>query len=487
MTRVGLDPSLGANRLAIVGAVLLLSGCISLSEYERPAQELPAQYPTTDAAATPTPITERWWTLFNDATLDKLVDEALAHNADLTVAVARVAEARGLAGVAEADLFPAIDATLQRSRSRLSEIGGTPLPSGTPLVADNTRATLNVSYELDLFGRLRGAAKAARAQVLATHAAAATVRIGITAQVAQAYFALIALDSQVDAARRSLALRERDLELQNVRHRAGLIGDYQLRQQEAEVAAARAQVPALERDRAAQELALAVLLGRSPRAIMSETIERGGDTGALPPPVVPDGLPSELLLRRPDLYETEQRLIAANAQIGVARAAYFPRIPLTGYVGSESAALADLFTAPGRVWQVTAALTQPLFQGGRLRSEVEAARAREQQALAQYQKAIQNAFREVRQALITQDRAREIYEAEGDRIKALEETLRLARIRYDNGLASQLEAMDAERNLLQAQLNRIAALRDQRIAVTDVIRALGGGWAGPTPADAKSP
>lgn len=211
---------------------------------------------------------------------------------------------------------------------------------------------------------MRGAAKAARAQVLATHAAAATVRIGVAAQVAQAYFALIALDSQVDAARRSLALRERDLELQNVRHRAGLIGD----QQEAEVVAARAQVPALERDRAAQELALAMLLGRSPRAIMSEVIERGGDTGALPPPVVPDGLPSELLLRRPDLYETEQRLIAANAQIGVAGAAYFPRIPLTGYVGSERAALADLFTAPGRIWQVTAALTQPLFQGGRLRA-----------------------------------------------------------------------------------------------------------------------
>jgi len=460
--------------ILVVAAAVPLAGCLSLSKYERPAQELPAQYPASDT--TPTPIIERWWTLFNDATLDQLIDEALAHNADLALAVARVDEARGLANISEAELYPAVDATAQRSRTRFSAVGGIPLPPGIPTLRDNRRATLDVSYEIDLFGRLRGAAKAARARVLATHAAAATVRIGVAAQVAQAYFALIALDSQVDAARRSLGLRERDLELQRVRHRAGLIGNYQLRQQEAEVAAARAQVPALERDRAAQELALSVLLGRPPRAIIAQGIERGADAGALPPPVVPDGVPSELLLRRPDLFEAEQRLIAANAEIGAARAGYFPRIPLTGYVGSESASLADLFTGPARIWQATAALTQPLFQGGRVRGEVAAARARESQALAQYQKAIQNAFREVRQALITQDRAREIYEAEGGRITALEETFRLARIRYDNGVASQLEVLDAERNLLQAQLNRIAALRDRRIAVTDVIRALGGGW-----------
>ncbi len=467
---------MNAKYLVLIGAVVSLTGCISLSKYERPAQDLPAQWPAPDAAAVPAPIAERWWTLFQDATLDQLIDEALAHNADLALAVARVAEARGIAERTQADLSPAIDATVAADRTRLSEIGGTPLAANAPTLSDNRRATLNVAYEVDLFGRLRGAAAAARAQVLATDAAKETVRIGVAAQVAQAYFALIALDSQTDAARRSLALRERDLELQRVRHRAGLIGNYQLRQQEAEVAAARAQVPALERDRAAQELALSVLLGRPPRAIIAQGIERGADAGALPPPVVPDGVPSELLLRRPDLFEAEQRLIAANAEIGSARAGYFPRIPLTGYVGSESTSLADLFTGPARIWQVTAALTQPLFQGGRLRGEVAAARAREQQALAQYQKAIQNAFREVRQALITQDRAREIYEAEGERITALEETFRLARIRYDNGVASQLEVLDAERNLLQAQLNRIAALRDRRVAVTDVIRALGGGW-----------
>ena len=463
-------------RAVLSSALLLLSGCISLSKYERPEQEFPAQWPTPDAAATPTAITERWWTLFKDPALDQLIDEALAHNADLALAVARVAEARGIADRTQADLYPAVDATVAAGRTRFSEVGGTPLDTNQPALSDQRRATLNVAYEVDLFGRLRGAAAAARAQVLATDAAKETVRIGVAAQVAQAYFALIALDSQTDAARRSLALRERDLELQRVRHRAGLIGNYQLRQQEAEVAATRAQVPALERDRAAQELALSVLLGRSPRAIIAQGVERGADAGGLPPPVVPDGVPSELLLRRPDLFEAEQRLIAANAEIGAVRAGYFPRIPLTGYVGSESASLADLFTGPARIWQVTAALTQPLFQGGRLRGEVAAARARESQALAQYQKAIQNAFREVRQALITQDRAREIYEAEGERITALEETLRLARIRYDNGVASQLEVLDAERNLLQAQLNRIAALRDRRVAVTDVIRALGGGW-----------
>jgi multidrug efflux system outer membrane protein len=304
------------------------------------------------------------------------------------------------------------------------------------------------------------------------------VRITLTAQVAQSYFALMAFDAQVDATRRALALRGRTLELQKVRSNAGLIGDLDLRQIEAEVAAARAQLPALERSRAAEELALAVLLGRSPRGIIEESIKPVADRGEPPPLVVPEGLPSDLLLRRPDVVQAEQRLIAANARIAAARAALFPRIALTGFLGSESASLSDLFSAPARIWQLAFALAQPIFQGGRLTGEIEAVRARERQALAQYQKSLQEAFREVREALIRQDRSRAAFEAEGVRVKALEDTVRLARIRYEAGRSSQLEVIDAERNLLQAELNRIDALRAQRAAVADLVKALGGGWAG---------
>ncbi len=233
----------------------------------------------------------------------------------------------------------------------------------------------------------------------------------------------------------------------------------------------------LEQQRAQQENALVVLLGRSPKAIYEGALEAGADpeeqTVAI---VVPGGLPSELLLRRPDLVQAEQTLIAANARVAVARAAYFPRISLTGALGSESVALSDLFTGPAGIWQVAIAVSQPIYGGGRFDAQVEAAGARERQALAQYRLAIQNAFREVRNALIAQAKARERLAAEGDRAAALGATLRFARLRYQNGMTGQLEVLDAERNLLAAQQNRIDALRSQRAAIADLFKALGGVW-----------
>jgi multidrug efflux system outer membrane protein len=211
---------------------------------------------------------------------------------------------------------------------------------------------------------------------------------------------------------------------------------------------------------------------------MEDAFDVAADRSGLAAAVVPEGLPSDLLLRRPDVVESEQRLIAANARIGEARAQLFPRIGLTGYYGSESASLSDLFTGPAAIWQIAFGLAQPIFQGGRLLGEVDAVEARQRQALAGYQKTLQEAFREVRTALSTQSRAREAYEAEGTRVAALTEALRLARIRYQNGLLSQLEVIDAERNLLQAELNRIDALRVQRAAVADLVKARGGGWQG---------
>jgi len=418
-----------------------------------------------------------WWTLYGDPGLDGLVAEALTHNQDLALAVARVDEARARLQVVDSARIPAVDANFQRDRTHASERSPIPIPQSAR-ERNAYRGQLNVSYEVDLWGRLQSGTDAARADLLATEAARETVRITLATEVVRAYFTLIAFDAQLAATRRSLALRSEGLALQKVRHRAGLINDFTLRQLEAEVAAAQAQLPALEANRTAQEAALAVLLGRSPRAIMEGSVARRTAQGAPAAPVVPEGLPSDLLLRRPDVVQAEQGLIAANARIAEARAALFPRIGLTGYLGRESTALGDLFSGPARIWQLAFGLAQPIFQGGRLFAEVDAVKARERQAVARYQKTLQEAFREVRQALNSQIKAREAFDAESARTVALADAARLARIRYENGLISQLEVIDADRSLLQAELNRSDTLRVQRAAVADLVKALGGGWQG---------
>ncbi|HEX2827620.1 MAG TPA: efflux transporter outer membrane subunit [Burkholderiales bacterium] len=464
--------------LALIAGVL--AGCSVWPGYKKPAMELPQQW--SDAPAQGQPIVgERWWTLYGDPTLDALVDEALKNNLDLAAAAARVDEARALLVVTDSQRLPSVDATIDANRARSSARSSIPLPPSVPLERSTYTAQVNVAYELDLWGRLRGQTDAARAQLLASAAARDTVRIALSSQVVQTYYTLLSLDDQVEVTQRTLDLRAQNYALEQYRYKSGLITDFHLRQLEAEIAAARAQLPALQQRRASAQTALAILLGRSPRAIANDAVLVTRDAGEQPIVVIPEGLPSDLLLRRPDVVQAEQTLIAANAQIGVARAALFPRIALTGAFGSDSATLGDLFSGPARIWSLAFGLAQPIFQGGRLRAEVEAANARERQALAQYQKTVQTAFGEVRDALQAQARTREVYAAETERVAALRETLRLSRIRFDNGLSSQLETIDAERNLLQAELNRVDALRAQRAAVADVVRALGGGWQGLDP------
>jgi len=461
--------------LIYIALAALLGGCSMGPAYERPAAELPEAWLAVPAQGKPM-AADRWWTIYGDATLDRLVTEALAGNQDLALATARLDEARALARIADAEMVPSVDATFQRDRSRRSNSTATQFPGA--LENNNYRAQVNVAYEIDLWGRLSNSSKAARAELLATTAARETVRIALTAEVARSYFALVSYDAQIAATRRSLDLRRQDFGLQRIRADAGLINEFTLRQLEAEVLAAQAQLPALERRRTGEELALGVLLGRSPRALINDSVARTAEAGQPATPVIPADLPSSLLLRRPDVVAAEQQLIAANARIGAARASLFPRIGLSGYLGSESAALTNLFSGPATIWSLGFALAQPIFQGGRLFGEIEAVEARERQALAQYQKTLQTAFRETHDALVAQTKAREVFDAETARAAALNESLRLARIRYVNGLTSQLEILDAERNLLNAELNRADALRAQRAAVADVVRALGGGWTG---------
>jgi outer membrane protein, multidrug efflux system len=301
------------------------------------------------------------------------------------------------------------------------------------------------------------------------------VRLALAAEVTKSYFSLRALDEQIAVTQRNIALREDALVLQRKRFQGGVISEYDLRQLEAEAASVRAQLPPLETSRDLEEAALTVFLGRSPRQIFEAGVSRTQlFDESLHTAVLPSGMPSELLLRRPDLVEAERRLASEHARVAAARADMFPSISLTGIAGRESAALSDLFTGPAGVYLFAASVTQPIFQGGRLVARTDAARAREQQALAQYQKAIQSAFSEVRTALNGQARSRESYEAESAREQALAQSLRLARLRYQNGIASQLDVIDAERGLLAARINRVEALRAQRAAIADLFRALGG-------------
>ena len=308
-----------------------------------------------------------------------------------------------------------------------------------PREFSNYRGTLNLSYELDLFGRLRSGVAAARAELEASEASRDAVRLALAAQVAKSYFSLRSFEQQVLLTKETLRLREEALGLQRKRRDAGVISEFELRQLEAESAAARAQLPPLERERSREESALAVLLGRSPAQVFEGQIRTNAKVQeSLAPPVVPSGLPSGLLLRRPDLVEAERALAAANARVAVARSEMFPSISLTAALGAESASLSDLFTGPAGIWSIAAALTQPIFAGGRLEARSEAAQARERAALARYQQAIRSAFGEVRTALVAQTRARESHQAESARVA------------------------------------RIEALRAQRAAVADLFRALGG-------------
>jgi len=465
------------RKLSILGFAFLLAACAGLKpDYTKPAVDLPAGW--RDAPADGVQARDaRWWKVYGDPVLDRLVDEALAHNANVMLAIARVDEARAALSATSADQRPQVSASANRSRTRVSQRGPTPLPQGVDPQFNDTRVAAGVSYEIDLWGRLRNATQAARAELLASEAARETVLITLTSDVAQGYFALRAFDGQLEATRRSLAARSEALGMQKKRFDVGDISEFDYRQLQADVAADRALLPALELQRAQQENALAVLLGKSPRAIYEGALEAGSDpedrTLAI---VVPAGLPSDLLLRRPDLIQAEQTLIAANARVAVARAAYFPTLSLTGTLGSESVALSDLFTGPAGMWQAALAAGQPIYAGGRIDAQVQAAGARERQALAQYQLAIQNAFRDVRDALVAQAKARERLEAESERVTALRTTLRFARLRYQNGMTGQLEVLDAERNLLAAEQNRIDALRSQRAAIADLFKALGGVW-----------
>jgi outer membrane protein, multidrug efflux system len=461
----------------------LLSACVAGPDYKRPDMTLPENLSVAGqglkqgAEAEGLAVTDvhgDWWNIYHDAFLEKLEQEALAHNADVQVAVARVLEARAQLGISESNRYPVLSANVDANRTQSSLAGTVVHSSTTPRIQNDTRVTLDASYEIDLWGKLRRADEAARASLLAAESTRDAVRLSLTAQVAQQYFALLALDEQQALLQRVLEGRQQRLELDAKQLEIGVISEYDLHQDQAEEAAVRSQLATIKQSLDQQEVALALLLGRSPGDVMMKSdLNRGSP--AMPVVHIPAELSSDLLLRRPDIVAAEQNLVALNARIGEVRAEIFPSIMLTSYLGSESAALANLFTGPAGTFQFAAALSQPLFNAGRAEYGVEAAEAARDEALIQYKQAVASAFGDVRNALSAQDAARQVLDAETARSKALDQARQQAKLRFEQGLTSSLEYLDAERNYLQAELNRLDAERALRTAVAGLFKALGGG------------
>lgn len=480
MKRLGFARATGAAGLATAG--LLLSGCLTLGpDYERPELPLPEQYHSVTGEGAGT-VPDDWWKLFEDPWLDALVEEALAANQDLAEAAARVDEARARAGLAQAERLPQVFAGASGAREQFSEATAQ-FPPGEPLEVETYRSTVNLSFELDFWGRLARLSEAARAELLASVEGRRNVRLAVIAETVTAYFDLLALDRQLAIAAATLESRQEAVRLQRLRFDAGTISGLDLAQAEAELAATEAAVPFRQRVLRQIEDRMSVLLGRIggeiARASEGDRQPEEGALYALQLPEIPVGLPSELLARRPDVAAAEQRLVASNARIGVARAAFFPTIALTGYAGSESDELSGLFRSGTSIWGIAAGLLQPIFQGGSAIRGVEIAEARRRQSLASYAKSVQVAFADVEDALIARSTGTLEREALERQVAALTRARRLARLRYEAGDSSYLDLLDAERGLFRSQLEWVIARRAELGSAVLLFKALGGGWEPP--------
>jgi multidrug efflux system outer membrane protein len=451
---------------------LTLAGCIRLGpDYQRPdVVELPAAYPVPGAAGEAV-LPADWWTLYGDATLNELVASARKSNADVRLAAARVQEAEGVLREARAALYPDVNAGYTYTRSRVSAGSVPPPPAGTIMRPSHNLVLASTSFELDFWGKFARASEAAQANLLASRLSQDTVGLTLAGATAQTYFALRSLDTQVNVLDLSIRLREDSLAIARTRLEAGLASELDVYQAEGALADALFQRRDAARSRALVERQLAQLTGRLDLRLPA------GEVFSLPlPPVPPAGLPSTLLERRPDIRAAEQSLVAANAQIGVARAAMFPTLSLTGSLGTQSAELSDLLTSNARVWSVGAGLVGPIFDAGRRSARVDQAEARREQALAGYQRAIESGFREVADALVNVQESGQAENELRGRLEASRKALELSRLRYESGYSPYLEVLDAQRTANDAEIAFVRN-RQARLAFSvDLMKALGGGW-----------
>lgn len=456
------------KHLMIMLAPFLLGGCMMGPDYVRPHSETPIAWRISDRDAKDLANTV-WWEQFNDPVLNELVATALRENKDLLIAAARVEEFAGNYGFVRSGLFPQIGAGYEPSRQR--DLSAVVIGNSSGSIYNSYSATLNASWEIDIWGRIRRQTESARAQLLASEEGRRGVILSLVGSVSGAYINLRDLDRQLEIAQSTAKSRGESHEIFKLRFSGGVISLLELSQNRSQYEEALATIPPIEKAIAQQENGLSVLLGRNPGPIV-----RGRNIDQLTLPAVPSGLPSELLERRPDIRRAEQNLIAANAQIGAAKAAYFPSISLTGFLGSSSSSLNNLFESQSKVWKYGAPITVPIFTAGALSGQLQAAEASQQQALFAYQKAIQEAFREVNDSLINQDRTREQLKAQKRQVDSLQQYASTARLRYENGYTSYIEVLDAERALFNAQLQYTQTQQVQMQAMINLYLAMGGGW-----------
>jgi multidrug efflux system outer membrane protein len=464
------------RRLTVLLALALgLSGCLVGPNYHRPAVSVPAQFPDAPAE-TESIANQKWSELFQDATLQQLVSTALEKNFDVRIAAERVIEARAQYGIARANLLPTLDAQASYTASRSSAIGSFPFPPGTPVAFAYTQAGLQLSWEIDLWGRLRRLNEAARAQYLASEEARHGVIISLISDVMTTYFALRELDLELEIGRQNNGIAHDNLRLIRLRKDRGAANGLEVHQAEQFLYTTTVEIASVERSIATTEDALNLLLANAPGEVpRGPTLEQIAAEHIAAAPELPAGLPSALIERRPDIRQAEDNLIAANAQIGAARALFFPQISLTGFLGGQSQPLTQLFTGPARMASIAPAALLPIFHAG-LRSGVRLTEAEEREMLIAYQKSIYGALREVADALATHSRTREQRGEEEKLVTALSESVRLSTLRYRGGLDSYLQVLDAERNLFAGQLD-LAQLRLLELqSVVELYRALGGGW-----------
>jgi multidrug efflux system outer membrane protein len=450
---------------------LLLTGCMVGPNYRRPPIDAPGAYrddSQSSMASAESLGNEKWWEVFQDPVLQQLIRTALEQNYDLRIAASRVLQAQAQLGITRANQFPTVSAGTEAFSQRNPKISSS-FPS---YEANAGEVDLAVVWNLDFWGKYRRQTEAARANLLASQWGHSAVLASVVSSVATAYFTLRELDLALDVSNKTLAARQDSLRLTSVLAKNGSASALDVRQSEQLVYTAAETIPDLERQIAQQENSLSILLGRNPGPI-----PRGRRLTEQPnPPTIPVGLPSELLERRPDIREAEETLVAANAEVGVAKAAFFPSISLTGTAGFESFALNNLFTHAQRAWNGAASLTQPVFAGGALRAGKRLAEAEKQEMLLTYQQTILSAFLQVSNSLMAYQKGREFREQQELLTAAAEDADRLSKVLYQHGGTSYLQVLTSENNDFSAELNLAQAQLNERLALVQLYNALGGGW-----------
>ena len=461
-----------SSRSVALLIVAVLAGCAV-------TQPLPTKVdlPPGSATAAQNEALEQYWMLFSDPVLNQLVSEALANNLDIRIALARIEAARANVLLAQSYLVPDINLNVNAARNRISSVKSPPFPVGTQVISNDFNVGVGVSYELDVWGKYRSGALAAANDLAASKYYRETVRITVASDVANAYFRLRAADAELVVLDDTLKARTEAVQLQRDRYDGGLIGDYDFKQAQAERSAVVADIARAQKAIGQLESALATLTGRPPRGVFEPTIARGQTIeAATEVPSLPSGLPSGMLERRPDIARSEVLLAASDLRIQEARANYFPTLGLSGNFGTDAAKVANLFTTPAGIWSIGFGLVQPLLGLKSIDAQVALAKANNDRAAVEYLQTVQNAFREVHDALVANRSARDVLAAETDRRNDLAIALDMANLRYNAGRTSYLEVLDAQRTLLAAETLRIEAARDARLSIVDFAKSLGGGW-----------